>query len=122
MACPTFARPHWRTLVKDKTHAAYQRGDLFEKRAKLMQAWAKYQVLRAATSDTQKSRTPPSGRARCAAMGLAASLSRRLQDGDAGAQRTGARHAMRVRSHHWPDLDFSHLSHSSNADFVNTNQ
>ena len=27
---------------KDKVHAAYQRGDLFKKRKKLMQAWAKY--------------------------------------------------------------------------------
>ena len=27
---------------KDKAHAAYQRGDLFEKRNTLMQAWAKY--------------------------------------------------------------------------------
>lgn len=29
-------------VVRDKTEAAYQRGDLFEKRAKLMQAWAAY--------------------------------------------------------------------------------
>lgn len=29
-------------VVKDKTEAAYQRGDLLEKRAKLMQAWADY--------------------------------------------------------------------------------
>jgi len=28
--------------VKDKTEAAYQRGDLFEKRRELMQAWAEY--------------------------------------------------------------------------------
>ncbi len=29
-------------VLKDKTEAAYQRGDLLEKRAKLMQAWADY--------------------------------------------------------------------------------
>lgn len=29
-------------VVKDKTEAAYQRGDLLEKRTKLMQAWADY--------------------------------------------------------------------------------
>lgn len=29
-------------IVKDKAEAAYQRGDLLEKRAKLMQAWAEY--------------------------------------------------------------------------------
>ena len=29
-------------VVKDKTEAAYARGDLFEKRAKLMQSWATY--------------------------------------------------------------------------------
>ena len=29
-------------VVKDKTEAAYARGDLFDKRAKLMQAWAQY--------------------------------------------------------------------------------
>jgi integrase len=29
-------------VLKDKTEAAYQRGDLFQKRAKLMQAWADY--------------------------------------------------------------------------------
>ena len=29
-------------VVKDKTEAAYARGDLFDKRAKLMQAWATY--------------------------------------------------------------------------------
>ena len=29
-------------VVKDKTEAAYARGDLFERRAKLMQAWADY--------------------------------------------------------------------------------
>jgi hypothetical protein len=28
--------------VKDKTEAAYWRGDLFEKRRKLMNAWARY--------------------------------------------------------------------------------
>ena len=28
--------------VKDKTEAAYRRGDLFEKRSKLMEAWASY--------------------------------------------------------------------------------
>ena len=28
--------------LKDQTEAAYQRGDLFEKRAKMMEAWAKY--------------------------------------------------------------------------------
>jgi hypothetical protein len=28
--------------IGDKTEAAYRRGDLFEKRRKLMEAWAKY--------------------------------------------------------------------------------
>jgi len=28
--------------LKDQTEAAYQRGDLFAKRAKMMDAWAKY--------------------------------------------------------------------------------
>jgi hypothetical protein len=28
--------------VEDKTEAAYRRGDLFEKRRKLMDAWASY--------------------------------------------------------------------------------
>ena len=29
-------------VVKDKTEAAYRRGDLFEKRRQLMDAWARY--------------------------------------------------------------------------------
>jgi integrase len=29
-------------VLKDKTEAAYRRGDLFEKRRKLMQEWASY--------------------------------------------------------------------------------
>jgi integrase len=29
-------------ILSDKTEAAYQRGDLFDKRRKLMDAWAKY--------------------------------------------------------------------------------
>jgi hypothetical protein len=29
-------------MVRDKTEAAYQRGDLFEKRRKLMDKWAQY--------------------------------------------------------------------------------
>jgi len=29
-------------VLTDKTEAAYQRGDLFEKRRKLMEAWARY--------------------------------------------------------------------------------
>jgi integrase len=29
-------------VLKDKTEASYQRGDLFEKRRKLMRAWAGY--------------------------------------------------------------------------------
>ena len=29
-------------VLKDKTEAAYQRGDLFEKRRRLMDAWGRY--------------------------------------------------------------------------------
>ena len=29
-------------VIKDKSEAAYRRGDLFEKRRKLMEAWAEY--------------------------------------------------------------------------------
>jgi integrase len=29
-------------IVKDKTEAAYRRGDLFEKRRELMETWAKF--------------------------------------------------------------------------------
>jgi integrase len=32
----------WRTFVKDKTEAAYRRGDLFEKRRELMATWATF--------------------------------------------------------------------------------
>lgn len=39
-------------VVKDKTEAAYQRGDLFEKRAKLMQSWASYCATPRKSADT----------------------------------------------------------------------
>lgn len=46
-------------VVKDKTEAAYQRGDLLEKRAKLMQAWADYcaRPVKAAEVIPMKNRT-----------------------------------------------------------------
>lgn len=38
-------------VLKDKTEAAYQRGDLLEKRRRLMDAWARYCGTRAKASD-----------------------------------------------------------------------
>ncbi|MBI1650111.1 tyrosine-type recombinase/integrase [Hyphomicrobium sulfonivorans] len=38
-------------VLKDKTEAAYQRGDLLEKRRKLMEAWSSYCTRPAATAD-----------------------------------------------------------------------
>jgi integrase len=40
-------------VVKDKTEAAYRRGDLFKKRAALMEAWAKYCTRPAIATDAQ---------------------------------------------------------------------
>jgi hypothetical protein len=36
------ARPALAHIVKDKTEAAYRRGDLFEKRRELMATWAAF--------------------------------------------------------------------------------
>ena len=38
-------------VIGDKTESAYQRGDLLEKRRKLMDAWAAYCDSRAATGN-----------------------------------------------------------------------
>jgi integrase len=38
-------------VLKDKTEAAYQRGDIFEKRRKLMDAWEDYCLNGAGTAD-----------------------------------------------------------------------
>jgi integrase len=39
---------------KDKAHAAYQRGDLLDKRDKLMQAWANYCVPAPSTAKSRR--------------------------------------------------------------------
>jgi integrase len=40
-------------MLKDKTEAAYRRGDLFEKRRKLMQAWADYCASKPSVSSSK---------------------------------------------------------------------
>jgi integrase len=36
--------------LRDKTEAAYRRGDLFDKRRRLMEAWAKHSATKPATA------------------------------------------------------------------------